>query len=188
LVPHSVPFLGAAVPFGVQPVDFLLDNFKNFGDCFTFIMMGRKMTFCLGPEGNHFVFNIKLKQATAEGAYEKLTVPVFGKDVVYDVDNPVFMEQKKFVKDALHNTAFKSYMPIFHEEVKNFTSQIKFANEKADKQEYSESDYLVYDTYHEMSELTIRTASHCLMGREVRSQIREGVGRFSIILKLPLFR
>jgi cytochrome P450 len=58
-------------------------------------MLGRKMTFCLGPDGNHFVFNIPLKDASAEGAYDKLTVPVFGKEVVYDVPNPVFMEQKK---------------------------------------------------------------------------------------------
>jgi sterol 14-demethylase len=58
-------------------------------------MMGRKMTFCLGPEGNHFVFNVPLAHASAEGAYEKLTVPVFGAEVVYDVPNPVFMEQKK---------------------------------------------------------------------------------------------
>ena len=59
-------------------------------------MMGRKMTFCLGPEGNHFVFNAPLANASAEGAYDKLTVPVFGKEVVYDVPNALFMEQKKY--------------------------------------------------------------------------------------------
>lgn len=69
---------------------------KQYGDCFTFVMMGRKMTFCLGPEGNHFLFNVPIAHASAEAAYEKLTVPVFGKEVVYDVPNPVFMEQKKY--------------------------------------------------------------------------------------------
>ena len=59
-------------------------------------MIGRKMTFALGPEGNHFVFNVKLAHATAEGAYDKLTVPVFGEGVVYDVENSLFMEQKKY--------------------------------------------------------------------------------------------
>ena len=75
----------------------------EFGDCFTFIMMGRKMTFCLNPDGNAFVFNVPLAHASAEGliliiiigAYNKLTVPVFGTEVVYDVENAVFMEQKK---------------------------------------------------------------------------------------------
>lgn len=31
------------------------------------------------------------------GAYEKLTTPVFGSGVVYDVDNALFMEQKKYL-------------------------------------------------------------------------------------------
>ena len=44
-------------------------------------MMGRKMTFCLDPEGNNFVFNVPSAKANAEGAYEKLTVPVFGEGV-----------------------------------------------------------------------------------------------------------
>jgi sterol 14-demethylase len=59
-------------------------------------MMGRNLTFCLGPEGNHFVFNVPLAHASAEGAYDKLTVPVFGSEVVYDVPNSLFMEQKKY--------------------------------------------------------------------------------------------
>jgi sterol 14-demethylase len=53
------------------------------------------MVTCLGSEGNNFVFNAKLADASAEAAYKSLTVPVFGKGVVYDVHNSVLMEQKK---------------------------------------------------------------------------------------------
>lgn len=53
------------------------------------------MTYCLGPEGNNFVFNGKLSHINAEDAYRNLTVPVFGDGVVYDVENSVLMEQKK---------------------------------------------------------------------------------------------
>ena len=63
-------------------------------------MMGRKMTFCLGPDGNHFVFNVPLAKASAEGAYQKLTMPVFGKGVIYDVENAVLMDQKRYACDA----------------------------------------------------------------------------------------
>ncbi|KAH9247577.1 hypothetical protein BASA81_014833 [Batrachochytrium salamandrivorans] len=34
----------------MDPVKFLIDNRKKYGDCFTFLMLGRKMTFCLGPD------------------------------------------------------------------------------------------------------------------------------------------
>ncbi|KAI8853223.1 cytochrome P450 [Chytridium lagenaria] len=164
-IPYSLPFLGSTVPYGIHPVKFLQEQKKKYGDCFTFLMLGRKMTFCLGPDGNHFVFNVKIKNATAEGAYDKLTVPVFGKEVVYDVDNHVFMEQKKFVKDALSTAAFKTYIPIFTEETLDFIKEIDMKGKKQ----------VVYEPFKEMSELIIRTASHTLMGKEIRQQLRSGV-------------
>eukprot|EP00842_Homolaphlyctis_polyrhiza_P006957 jgi/Hompol1/850/HPOL_004254-RA len=125
--------------------------------------MGRKMTVCLGPDGNHFVFNVPLANATAEGAYDKLTVPVFGKEVVYDVENAVFMEQKKFIKDALTVTAFRKYVPMIWEETMAFLDEFE-DNDRA----------LIFD---QMSELTIRTASCCLMGKEIRKQLHSNVAQ-----------
>ena len=55
------------------------------------------MTYMLGPEGNNFVFNARIANVSAEEAYRNLTVPVFGKEVVYDVENAVLMQQKKCV-------------------------------------------------------------------------------------------
>jgi sterol 14-demethylase len=49
----------------------------------------------LGPKGNQFILNAKLKDVNAEEIYSILTTPVFGKDVIYDVPNAKFMEQKK---------------------------------------------------------------------------------------------
>ncbi|KAJ3173483.1 Lanosterol 14-alpha-demethylase [Geranomyces variabilis] len=163
-VPHSVPLLGNAVPYGVQPVSFLRQCMDKFGDCFTFTMMGRKMTFCLDPDGNHFVFNVKLANATAEGAYDKLTVPVFGTEVVYDVPNSVLMEQKKFVKDALTTSAFKAYVPIIVDEARALFATWPDSNE-------------ALELFPEMAELTIRTASHCLMGKEIRDQLHSNVAK-----------
>ena len=59
--------------------------------------MGKKMVTCLGVDGNNFVFNAKIAESSAEAAYKSLTVPVFGKGVVYDVHNSVLMEQKRYV-------------------------------------------------------------------------------------------
>ncbi|KAI9337046.1 cytochrome P450 [Zopfochytrium polystomum] len=164
-VPYTIPFVGSTVPYGVHPVKFLQQQQEKLGDCFTFLMLGRKMSFCLGPDGNHAVFNVKLKNATAEGAYDKLTVPVFGTEVVYDVDNARFMEQKKFVKDALTTTAFRKYMPMFEIEAEAFFDSW-FPQGK---------DEFTIETFADMSELTIRTAAHCLLGKEIRQQLRDGV-------------
>ena len=46
------------------------------------------------------------------GAYEKLTVPVFGTEVVYDVDNATFMEQKKCFYLSLGIYLYSSFISI----------------------------------------------------------------------------
>lgn len=53
------------------------------------------MTVAVGPQGNDFILNGKLKDVNAEEIYTPLTTPVFGKDVVYDCPNAKLMEQKK---------------------------------------------------------------------------------------------
>ena len=67
----------------------------KYGDVFTFILLGRKVTVYLGSKGNQFILNGALKDVNAEEIYSVLTTPVFGKEVVYDVPNAKFMEQKK---------------------------------------------------------------------------------------------
>ncbi len=62
---------------------------------FTFILLGKKTTVCLGVKGNDFILNGKHKDLNAEEIYSPLTTPVFGKDVVYDCPNAKLMEQKK---------------------------------------------------------------------------------------------
>jgi len=65
------------------------------GDVFTFVLLGKKTTVAVGPAGNDFILNGKLKDVNAEEIYTVLTTPVFGRDVVYDCPNAKLMEQKK---------------------------------------------------------------------------------------------
>lgn len=73
----------------------LLTRMSQFGDIFTFVLLGKKTTVYVGPAGNDFILNGKLKDVNAEEIYTVLTTPVFGKDVVYDCPNSKLMEQKK---------------------------------------------------------------------------------------------
>lgn len=67
----------------------------QYGDVFTFILLGKKTTVFLGTKGNDFILNGKLSDVNAEDIYRPLTAPVFGSDVVYDCPNAKLMEQKK---------------------------------------------------------------------------------------------
>ncbi len=59
------------------------------------MLLGRKTTVYVGPNGNEFILNGKMRDVNAEEIYTVLTTPVFGKDVVYDCPNAKLMEQKK---------------------------------------------------------------------------------------------
>jgi len=65
------------------------------GDVFTFVLLGKNVTVCVGVQGNEFILNGKIRDVCAEEVYTVLTTPVFGKDVVYDCPNSKLMEQKK---------------------------------------------------------------------------------------------
>lgn len=73
----------------------LTRRLPQYGDVFTFILLGKKTTVFLGTKGNEFILNGKLKDVNAEEVYGPLSTPVFGKDVVYDCPNSKLMEQKK---------------------------------------------------------------------------------------------
>jgi sterol 14-demethylase len=52
-------------------------------------MFGNTCTYLVGSEASSCWFNSKNEDLNAEEVYAKLTVPVFGKGVAYDVENAV---------------------------------------------------------------------------------------------------
>ncbi|PVU92872.1 hypothetical protein BB561_003573 [Smittium simulii] len=163
MVWYWIPFIGSMITFGIQPMTFMRKNRAKYGDYFTFLMFGKRMTVCLGVEGNSFVFNAKHSHVNAEDAYNHLTKPVFGAEVVYDVPNHVLMEQKKMGKIALTNENFKKYIPMIIEETNLYIK------------EHLTKDSDTIDIFKAVSELIIMTASRTLMGPEIRAQLFTGV-------------
>ncbi|KAJ1917453.1 Lanosterol 14-alpha-demethylase [Mycoemilia scoparia] len=163
VVRYYVPFIGSMVEFGMDPIGFMRKHREQHGDFFTFLMFGRKMTVCLGSRGNDFLFNAKHSCVTAEDAYNNLTKPVFGADVVYDVPNSVLMEQKRIVKAGLSTKSFQRYVPMI----------IKETNDYIDKHWTKDEDTI--DIFKAISELIIMSASRTLLGKEIRAQLYEGV-------------
>ncbi len=160
---HYVPIIGSAVYYGIDPYKFFFECRAKYGDVFTFVLLGRRITVALGPKGSNLVFNAKHQQVTAEDAYTHLTTPVFGKEVVYDVPNAVFMEQKKFVKVGLSIDNFRVYVPQIVDELTEYMrTDPRFAPFQKGQSTFS------VDIFQAMSEVIILTASRTLQGKEVR--------------------
>lgn len=61
----------------------------QYGPVFSFTMVGKTFTYLLGSEAAALMFNSKNEDLNAEDVYSRLTTPVFGKGVAYDVPNHV---------------------------------------------------------------------------------------------------
>ncbi|KAL1919848.1 uncharacterized protein VTP21DRAFT_1779 [Calcarisporiella thermophila] len=162
---HWVPFFGNMISFGMDPIKFLSDCQAKYGEVFTFIMFGRRMTYFMGPDGNNFVLNSKISHVSADEAYKQMTTPVFGKDVVYDVPNAKFMEQKKFIKSGISTDNLKLYVGFIQQEVEDYIKR------------YLDNEEGHMEIAKDIATLIIMTASRCLMGKEIRAQLDEGVAQ-----------
>ncbi|KAJ8521896.1 hypothetical protein ONZ45_g1479 [Pleurotus djamor] len=165
---HWLPFIGSAVGYGNDPLNFFLACREKYGDVFTFILFGRRVTVALGAKGNNFILGGKSTVFNAEDAYTHLTTPVFGKDVVYDVPNEKFMEQKRFVKVGLSTENLRAYVGMIEDEVEDFM------NNDPSFRAYGMNDineWGSFDAADVLAEITILTASRTLQGKEVRSKL-----------------
>ncbi|KAI0671481.1 cytochrome P450 [Trametes maxima] len=165
---HWIPFLGSAPAYGRDPVAFFRECREKYGNVFTFILLGRRVTVTLGPQGNDFVLGGKHTQIAAEDVYGPLTTPVFGKDVVYDCPNEKLMEQKKFVKVALTIEKFRAYVGMIEHEVD------EYLNTDSSFKAYQMNDINEWGAFPVLkvfSEMTILTASRTLQGKEIRESL-----------------
>nr|AAR89625.1 14-alpha demethylase [Danio rerio] len=162
-IPSSLPFLGQAVAFGRSPIEFLEKAYEQYGPVVSFTMVGKTFTYLLGSDAAALMFNSKNEDLNAEDVYARLTTPVFGKGVAYDVPNPLFLEQKKMLKTGLNIAQFKQHVEIIEEETKDYFRRWGESGER--------------NLFDALSELIILTASRCLHGCEIRSLLDERVAQ-----------
>ncbi|KAJ8025272.1 Lanosterol 14-alpha demethylase [Holothuria leucospilota] len=158
-VPSSIPFLGSAIEFNKNPIAFLEKCANEYGDVFSFTMVGKTFTYLVGHEASAIFFNSKNDQLNAEEVYGKLMTPVIGDEVAFAVPNHIFLEQKKILKTGLNVAQFRVHVPLVEAETRDYFQRWGDRGEK--------------DIYFAISELSIATVSHCLHGKEVRSYLDE---------------
>ncbi|KAM6958913.1 lanosterol 14-alpha demethylase [Aplochiton taeniatus] len=162
-IPSSIPFLGHAIAFGKSPIEFLEKAYEKYGPVFSFTMVGKTFTYLLGSDAATLMFNSKNEDLNAEDVYSRLTTPVFGKGVAYDIPNPIFLEQKKMLKTGLNIAHFKQHVKIIEDETMEYFQRWGNCGEN--------------NLFEALSELIILTASSCLHGKEIRSMLDERVAQ-----------
>ena len=160
MTPHLFPLIGSTISYGASPFDFFSRTRKQHdSDIFTFVMLGMSVTVFLGQQGNDFVLNGKHADLNAEEVYGPLTVPIFGKGVVYDIPNEKFMQQKKLLKEGFGMRYLQGFVPLFVREVELYLrTNPAFVGKHGG----------IIDVSSVMSEIALYAAAGSLQGKEVR--------------------
>ena len=175
----GLPILGSVFDFIRHPLHFITDVHKqlrdkalksgasansNLGECFTLSIVGQRLTFLVDNDATETFF----KPADAifdQNEPYQFCVPIFGRGVIYDAPLDIRKAQIKFVTDSLHQNVLARYIPKMVQETEEYFEE-KLGTQSAE-----------FDLKDALSELIIRTASSCLMGKEVRTQMFDQVSK-----------
>lgn len=119
-----------------------------------------RMTFLLGPSVSTHFYNARDELMSQQEVYG-YSVPTFGNDVVFAVDDKVRAEQFQMLGNALKSSKMNSYVPTFVKETRDFFREWGTTG--------------VTDFKKTFNTLILFTASATIMGKEVRENIFEEV-------------
>mmetsp|Transcript_22439 Transcript_22439/g.63017 ORF Transcript_22439/g.63017 Transcript_22439/m.63017 type:complete len:486 (-) Transcript_22439:298-1755(-) len=159
---EGLPYVGHAIGFGKHPLQYAEAKYKELGPVFTLQILGKRLTFLVGPEAQGPFFAGTDLELDQNEPYN-FAVPIFGPGVVYDVPLDVRQQQLKFLRVALRKEKMVSYVSPMVFEAQDFFSK------------YGESGTV--DLRDELAELIILTASRALMGDEIRDRLSGEVAK-----------
>ncbi|CAF5196116.1 unnamed protein product, partial [Rotaria magnacalcarata] len=99
----------------------------------------------------------KVNQLSQREVYT-FTIPVFGKNIVYDASLKIMQQQLKFVNKGLNLINMKAHVGKIVMEAEEWFSRWPDSGE--------------IDLMKEFSQLIILTASRCLLGKEIRENVQ----------------
>ncbi|XP_006658705.3 obtusifoliol 14-alpha demethylase-like [Oryza brachyantha] len=154
-LPPAVSGVALAIPVitrGLQAVAGELH--RKLGSVFTVSFLGMiKVTFLVGPELQGDFFS-RLDSEVCQGETYKMTVPVFGRGVLFDVDQATRTEQIAICFEALKPARLRSNVETMVREVEEYFSR------------WGEQGTV--DLKSELNLVILMVASRILLGKEVR--------------------
>uniref|UniRef100_A0A0D3F4F1 Cytochrome P450 n=1 Tax=Oryza barthii TaxID=65489 RepID=A0A0D3F4F1_9ORYZ len=148
-----VGIIPAVLRRGLQAV--IREQHRALGSVFTLRSLGLAVTFLVGPECSDHFFHAPEWEIAIDGLYE-VTVPIFGKEVGYDIDLDTRNEQHRFFAKMLRPAKLRGHvLPM----------------------EYfgKWGECGVVDLMQEVDHVLMLIASRCLLGKEVRENMFDEV-------------
>jgi sterol 14-demethylase len=154
----GLPILGHMVDFVRNPFNFTRKIASKYGEIVSFRLLGQRIVMLTGEEASTLFYRSSDEELDQSAAY-KLMTPIFGKGLIFDAPIERKNEQLKMLMPSLRMDAMRGHSGKIVQEVED-----AIANWGGD----GELELVEF-----MKQLTINTASHCLLGREFRYELSE---------------
>jgi sterol 14-demethylase len=155
-VSGGIPWVGHMLSFVRNPYHFVQRAADEAGEIATFKMLGQKIILLTGDEASELFYRSTDEQLDQSAAY-KLMTPIFGEGLVFDAPLKRKDEQLRALMPSLRVDAMREHSHKIVQEVEDLI---------AGWGEQGEIELVDF-----MKQLTINTASHCLLGREFRYEL-----------------
>ncbi|MFZ5601633.1 MAG: cytochrome P450 [Pseudomonadota bacterium] len=154
----GLPLLGHMLSFARNPFQFMKKVSDTVGEIAQFKIFSQRMVLLTGDEASTLFYRSSDEQLDQSAAY-KLMTPIFGEGIIFDAPNERKNEQLKMLMPSLRMEAMRNHSGKIVQEVEDMMSKWGDSGE--------------VELVEEMKQLTINTASHCLLGREFRYELTD---------------
>lgn len=154
----GLPWLGHILPFTRNPYLLMQKAAGECGEVAAFTLLGQRIVLLTGDEASTVFYRSSDEEVDQSAAY-KLMTPIFGPGLVFDAPLEKKNEQLKMLMPSLRVQAMRTHAEKVVQEVKDMM------------QRWGDSGEI--NLVEEMVQLTIHTASHCLLGREFRYELTD---------------
>lgn len=139
------------------PLALIRAGYDKCGEVFRLRVLNQNITFCVGPKAQQFFFAATDQQLSQKEVYT-FTIPVFGKNIIYDAPTKVMMQQLKFVNKGLNQINMAANCAKIVREAEEYFAKMP-----------NEGEICLMSF---LSDLIILTASRCLLGAEIRENVQ----------------
>jgi len=156
----GLPWLGPIVRFARNPYAFMQAAHDACGEVASFTLLGQRVHLLTGADASAVFYKSSDEVLDQSAAYQLMT-PIFGPGLVFDAPVAKKNEQLKMLMPVLRVEAMRGHASKVVQEVEDLTQSWQ-------KNAGGEVELVAF-----MKQLTINTASHCLLGREFRYELTD---------------
>ncbi|MCB1616732.1 MAG: cytochrome P450, partial [Pseudomonadales bacterium] len=156
VLPGGLPLLGHMVEFATNPYGFMKRASQEGGEVISFKMLNQDIVLLTGAEASNAFYRAPDEQLDQSAAY-KLMTPIFGEGIIFDAPIERKNEQLRMLMPSLMIDAMKTHSIKVVKEVEDIIA--------------GWGDIGEIEAVSFFKQLTINTASHCLLGREFRYEM-----------------